>query len=65
MGTENIFARPEKPFMLISQLQDGHMMVTWHDTEKALLWLAQNNTAATPVTAIEIECCRDIEIEAQ
>lgn len=65
MNTDNAFTRPEKPFMLISQLSDGNIMVTWHETEDDLIWLAKNNTATTTIAAIEIASCRDVKLDIQ
>ena len=54
---------PEKKFMLISQLEDGHQMVTWHETLKDLEFTAKYNKAATPVEALEICTCKEISVE--
>lgn len=58
----NTFLKPEKPFVLISQLENGNQMVTWHEDEEDLIWTAKNNKAVTPIYAFEIGSSRKIKI---
>jgi hypothetical protein len=56
---------PEKKFLLISELQDGHQMVTWHETKEDLLWCAKNNKCLTAIDAIEICTCKEIDLDSK
>ena len=60
----NTMRKPEKPFMLISQVKRTcDYMVTWHETEDDLLGLARSNKAAIPIKAIEIGECRSVDLD--
>jgi hypothetical protein len=58
---DNIFLKPEKPFLLLSKDGEGHDVITWHETEEDLVWCARNNKAVIPYDAIEIGSSRDIK----
>ena len=50
---------PEKGFMLISELEDGHQQVTWHETKEDLLLCAKGNKV---IDALEICSCKEIDL---
>lgn len=62
---ENIFTKPEKPFLLIYTDTDDVVSYAWLETEDDLLEVIEEvkGYGCSIVDAIEIGSCRDVIIE--
>lgn len=61
---ENKFAKPKRPFLLLTEDADGNASYWWWDTEENMKKDAveRKESRERIVCAIEIASCRDIEI---
>lgn len=64
MSYDKIFAKPEKPFLLISEDREGIVSYLWLETEDDLLEVAEEfkSFGDTIVYAIEIGSCRNVDL---
>ena len=61
---ENIFKKPESPFLLLTEDEEGNAFYWWWDNEKGIQEDAveRRGMGERIICAIEISSCRDIEI---
>lgn len=61
---ENIFTKPERPFLLLSQDDEGNVSYSWLETEDELQEVASElkGCGNKIIDAIEIGSCRTIEV---
>lgn len=62
---KNIFTRPERPFLLLSQDNEGNVSYSWLETEEELQEVASElkGYGDKIIDAIEIGSSRDINID--
>jgi hypothetical protein len=65
MNTDNIFLKPEKPFLLIAEDKDGEVSYSWLETEEELIEVAAElkSEGLTITDSIEIGSVRDIKVQ--
>lgn len=61
---ENIFTRPERPFLLLSQDSEGNVSYSWLETEEELQEVASElkGYGDKIIDAIEIGSCRTVDV---
>lgn len=64
MNIEEVFTKPERPFLLIAEDKDGAVSYTWLETEDELLEIAKEfKSYGLKITdTIEIGSVREIEL---
>lgn len=62
--TQNIFTKPERPFLLIAEDKEGVVSYSWLETEEELEEVANELKliGLTIIDAIEIGSVRDIKV---
>lgn len=64
MNHEEIFTKPEKPFLLIAEDEEGVVSYSWLETEEELIEVAKEfkSYGLTITDTIEIGSVREIEL---
>ena len=65
MNIEEVFTKPERPFLLIAEDKDGAVSYTWLETEDELKEVAKElkSYGLTITDTIEIGSVREVELD--
>lgn len=66
MNYENVFTKPERPFLLIVEDKNGEVSYTWLETEEELYEVAQEfkSNGLTITDTIEIGSAREVDLDS-